>query len=118
MSKMKKLEELGISPAPWELWNVSGMFNKLVNLRDNYEVAKAQDGSEVHFCSLLKDKAANLANARIIAAAPELYECLREEFEKICTNDGKCTDCQFVGQCRVKKWRTALAKASGEGDVK
>lgn len=125
MSKMKKIEELGISPAPWELWNVSGVFNKLVNLRDNYEVAKAQDGSEVHFCSLLKDKAANLANARLIAAAPELYDA-GQKTEAVLTGLFKLDEfaallksgaADALIACR-DELRKALAKASGEGYVK
>lgn len=113
---MKTIAELGISPAPWELWNVSGVFNKLVNLKDNYEVAKAQDGTEVHFCSLLKDKAANLANARLIAAAPDMYEALNGLLEIVC-DDCKCKRCGTDGKCfgcpRVVSARKALEKAGG-----
>lgn len=105
MSKMKKLEELGISPAPWEVDNTwTGEIICLLKNGIEYQVATPYIHSDEE----------TDANAHMLAAAPELYECLREEFEKVCTNDGKCTDCQFVSQCRVKKWRTALAKASGE----
>lgn len=100
MSKMKKLEELGISPAPWGIENTPNILHPDI-------ISSVKTDIVCIGCR-------NYANASLISAAPELYECLREEFEKVCTNDGKCTECQFVGQCRVKKLRTALAKASGE----
>ena len=114
---MKKLEELGISPAPWELWNVSCVFNKLVNLSDSYEVARAQDGTDVHLCGLKKNVEVNLANARLIAAAPELYESLREAVEYHCQDRCPAHGCGCNKDCLFYKWREALTKASGESEV-
>lgn len=108
MSKMKKLEELGIGPAPWRCI----CYNYKTNDKYNYLGEVRFADNRLLCCDI------NQPDAKLAAAAPELYECLREEFEKVCTNDGKCTDCQFVGQCRVKEWRTALAKASGEDNGK
>lgn len=111
---MKRLEELGISPAPWELYNVSGAFTKLVYLKDNYEVIRAQDGSEVHFCLHLKDKATSLANARLIAAAPKLYEALQSLVEYI---DRECVPCGENACELMMLAHKALAEAAGESEV-
>lgn len=109
MSKMKKLEELGVSPAPW-----TKVFDEYGDEESKYQVAVSDERFPIGAVTLIGNYCEE--DACLIAAAPELYECLREEFEKVCINDGKCTDCPFVSQCRVKKWRTALAKASGEGE--
>lgn len=60
---MKKLEELGISPSPWTIWNSN---EKRIKDRRGYAVA-----------DLDYENTEDLQNARLIAAAPDLYEaCL------------------------------------------
>lgn len=110
---MKRLEELGISPAPWRVsdaqhyW-VDDTNGKMVcdglTFRGNDENADAEER----------------ANARLIAAAPELYECLREAVLEMCHEclscggypSYKCKDPN--DRCFLAKWRAALAEAAGE----
>ena len=107
---MKTLEQLGISPAPWSAKNLLGyrVFN-----HERFELCDS-------------DSVFSLADARLIAAAPELYEALYEAVKE------KCTECHEINDyesdigiewkmckgCPVKKWRAALAKASGESEVR
>lgn len=102
---MKKLEELGISPAPWEVipYTLCG------------DICFAN--GETMF---MRDKGIEpprIADARFIAAAPDLYNALREAINSYCegcndfvNGDQRCDPCE----CPARKWRAVLAKASGE----
>ena len=65
---MKRLDELGVSPAPWKAYTNE-------DFDSNDEVRDEND--ELILCD------APHANARLIAAAPELYEALRLVLETI-----------------------------------
>lgn len=98
---MKKLEELGISPTPWQMKFVMG--NRVF------------DGEGIEICD--SDCVYSKSNARIIAAAPKMYEALHGLLEIVCDycksryngTDGKCFECP-----RVSKARSALAEAAGQ----
>lgn len=108
---MKKLSELGVSPAPWRFTDdgigecdirCSG-----VSYGDEYE------GEDI-IASMIQKK-----DAPMFAAAPDMYEALRGLLEIICDDckspykvDGKCVKCP-----RVAAAEAALAKASGESEV-
>lgn len=105
---MKKIEELGISPAPWKVGHhyekTTGTPYSNINAATGYYVA---DG--------ISD-----ADKRLIAAAPELYEALIGLLEIVCQDckssyeiDHKCVKCP-----RVIAAEKALAKAAGESEVK
>lgn len=102
---MKKIEELAVSRAPWK---VSPNNDILVTTKEGYRVAigccERYDGGT--------------GNARLIAAAPELYKCLHEAVIEMCHGHACCGEeyeCNGVDyDCLVKRWRAALAKASGE----
>ena len=109
---MKKLDGLGISPAPWKHTPADEYTHAGIDdangggVGETYQVAR-------------KDYTAETANARLIAAAPELYKelydacvakCLR------CAVGNMETETHFCGNAcpTVKRWRSLLAKAAGE----
>ena len=112
---MKRLDELGVSPAPWKVG-------------EDYDYCFVFDGKEDRaICAIQwagtrdenghSEDSAKRANARLIAAAPDLYECLREAVISRC--GGRCAwsngwECQFLDEmCEVQRWRKALEKAGG-----
>ena len=128
---MKKLEELGISPTPW--WvsdDADGAVNNAVLCLDPTHWDKLFDWDVVKSTMIdgkydyddprhEQEHKKFLANARLIAAAPELYECLRDAVIETCHNFECCGDAPNFecnepdGRCFVQRWRAALAKAEG-----
>lgn len=75
---MKTLEQLGVSPAPWNQGErVPFCENNVVRCK-----YRRGDGSEhdriVATCNATFSEEQACIDARLISAAPELYECLRE----------------------------------------
>lgn len=97
---MKTVEQLGISPAPWKA--VQGV-SLWVESSDGICVADDID---------MIDDETGEANARLIAAAPELYEALRE-----IVADNKCglmcSLCGAADKCKIRRAVAALEKAGG-----
>lgn len=96
---MKRLDELGVSPAPWKssvgidvcrpcICDANGRFMLEYTDMENRD-----------------------ANARLIAAAPDLYEALREAVEESCIRCG-CQEPEVCANCHVVLWRKALEKAA------
>lgn len=109
-TRMKKLEELGASPAPWEQDDESALPEVICHLQSGirYQVAVPYIHSDEE----------TDANTRLICAAPALFECLREAIVRDCINhDGDCLHCMNNTTCQIVKWRNAIARASGEGEV-
>lgn len=129
---MKKLEELGISPYPW--WvsdDANGAVNNAVLCPDpthfdklfDYDVVKSSmiDGKYDYDDPRHEQEHKKfLANAHLIAAAPELYESLHEIIGDMCNHcdlrdvcqegeDGMSSPCNMVHRAKA-----ALAKAAGE----
>lgn len=117
---MKTLEQLGISPAPWKLIPYGERTNSKVATNGDVEFANGES-------AFMKDGGAKLleiANARLIAAAPELYEALRmyqEAFEEI-RKSAWFIDANFHEIMNLNNVMTAaeaaLAKAAGEREAK
>ena len=107
---MKNLEELGISPAPWKVVPYGESTNSKVATHGDVEFANGES-------AFMKDGGVNLqkiADTRLVAAAPELYECLREAVIGMCHDcdnyeDDGCVN--TAGACYVQRWRKALAEA-------
>ena len=98
---MKTLEELGVSPAPWneKLWATSDDYG--------HEIL---DYNHKSICDMrLLQGETRIPNARLIAAAPELYAALFEMVEMY--RDGGSYDYE---QEVIKMAKAALAKAGGE----
>lgn len=100
-AKMKALKELGVSPAPWNA--VRSTVSLRVDSADGICVADDID---------MIDDETGEANARLIAAAPELYEALRE-----IVADNKCglmcSLCGAADKCKIRRAVAALEKAGG-----
>ena len=109
---MKSIEELGISPLPWKVrTEPHGSF-----------VTDANGSQSVAFCceeSVCSGgkvtHTPRKRNARLVSAAPELYECLREAVLLKCSGCASDAEeeCLWQGECFAKKWRAALEKAGG-----
>ena len=66
---MKSIEELGISPYPWEAVRWRGS--------DERMYCSVKDSSGGAVCDCLRSSNRIESDARLMAAAPELYEALR-----------------------------------------
>lgn len=95
---MKTIDELKISPWPWSL--------ESYETTDTHYVIDFIDQKVVRFCK----KRSGKKNARLIAAAPEMYQCLTEAVVMQC-HDCKGGDCY---NCEIRRWKDTLAKAEGE----
>ena len=103
MNTIPKIEELDISPAPWTV-------NELGS-------AVISESAEDIVCPICADDKGR-RDANLIAAAPELFDCLREAVVEMCYRcDDYCADncgCnEKPGKCFVQRWRAALTKAAG-----
>ena len=98
---MKTLEQLRISPVPW-----TNMIKSKIHFETN-SVLDANNGG-----ILTGGYYESLNDARLIAAAPELYAALFEMVEM--HRDGGSYDYE---QEVIKKAKAALAKAAGESEV-
>ena len=102
---MKTLKELGISPAPWDC-----VITESTSWVEDYHDISIADTRLTEVPNLEISR----ADARLIAAAPELYEALRLWVEEL------CEDCQAEigktcdGKCEaVRRAVAALEKAGG-----
>ena len=101
---MKALEQLGISPTPW---------SNTVETEKPFEINSVWDAR--NGCILSGGYSESLNDARLIAAAPDLYEALYDVVDY-------CESTHLVPSERfgkvLAKVKAALAKAAGESEVK
>ena len=109
---MKTIEQLGISPTPW---------SNTVEIKKPFEINSVRDARNGGI--LTGGYTESLNDARLIAAAPELYEALRmyqEAFSEI-RKSAWFLDANFHEIMSLNKVMTAadtaLAKAAGESEV-
>lgn len=105
---MKKLEELGISPAPWMVLTVNGSLHSV-------EASPCFIGDLMHIATVCNMRKARPSDARLIAAAPELYEALEDcLFQLDAWVHGGRFAITESDLNAIAKAENALAKASGE----
>ena len=103
---MKKLEQLGISPAPWRHTPADEYTHAGIDdangrgVGETYEIAG-------------KDETAETANARLIAAAPKLYEACYEMLRYYYEQNTNTT----VFNTALELMKQAVAEAAGESEV-
>lgn len=100
---MKKIEELGISPAPWNVKKE----------RSGYYIANAEDTGVASLVRYYSNLECIEADARLIAAAPELYKWLAYSVEHYKCETRTCSNCPN-GKCWIVDASAALAKAEGK----
>ena len=100
---MKTIEQLNISPTPW---------TNTINTEKPFEINSVWDAR--NGCILSGGYSKSLDDARLIAAAPDLYEALYDVV-------AYCESTHLVPSERFGKVlarvKAALAKASGESEV-
>lgn len=102
---MKRIDDLGISPRPWS--SECGI--------SAYRVRSSDNECVTVICSRHARR-----DSRLISAAPELYDALREAVIGMCHDCPNCSGYPNYGckdkacECFPAKWREALAKAAGE----
>lgn len=104
---MKTIEQLGISPAPW---------TNIINSKRPFESTSVWDARNGGI--LTGGYAEALNDARLIAAAPELYKALFEDvtfYCEHCLDTHNATECpqKNGGDCKILEWRKLLEKAGG-----
>ena len=99
---MKTIEELGISPWPWKLFG-----EHMVCYKNGMCVCN--DEGDFH----------TVSDARLTAAAPDLYKCLYDAIIVICRMCPHCSvhqgyECnEPKRKCCANVWRKVLADAAG-----
>ena len=103
---MKTLEQLGISPAPWKHTPADEYTHAGIDdangrgVGETYEIAG-------------KDETAETANARLIAAAPKLYEACYEMLRYYYEQNTNTT----VFNTALELMKQAVAEAAGESEM-
>ena len=113
---MRKLSELQISPTPWKVGDAMPYHEEHVVYTQNH---RYDDGSRhdkvIATCNhYFRER---IADARLIAAAPELYDMLQSLVEYI---DRECIPCGETACELLAAAHNVLSKAAGEevGDGK
>ncbi len=101
------MPEPKFTPGPWE--------TGIVDRENNFWEIEGPNGEHIaqcHFCGGNLSET-EFANARLIAAAPEMYELLQETFGDECDDD--CgSACDIAEECEVRRARILIAQINGE----
>ena len=114
----------GHTPGPWEVLPESDSHEGPLNIVSEYEEKGGRASANwIAECDLQSDEAQNRANARLIAAAPDLLDALKAlvdwqgvEHEAVPVPDSGAEDCPGDDTCRcaiVAQVNAAIAKAEG-----
>ena len=124
---MKTIKELSISPAPWGFGRPSKTHDAWIYCDDRPRGgAKKCNMFFVHYpyVGMMDEKCVRreqTANARFIAAMPELYDAVQRYIEADDEMEHSATvsdDLILRRKTAFRDMRIALAKAAGEGGVK
>ena len=103
---MKKLEQLGISPSPWKHTPADEYTHAGIDDANGHGVGETYEIAG-------KDETAETANARLIAAAPKLYEACYEMLRYYYEQNKNTT----VFNTALELMKQAVAEAAGESEV-
>lgn len=102
---MKTIEELGISPTPWKAVRWGGS--------DERMFCSVEDSSGGAVCDCLRNSNRIESDARLIAAAPELYEALAAMLS--CAEKEAPFTTESGMSIAMDMARKAIKKAGGKG---
>lgn len=94
----------GFTPGPWSVYGSA--YPGVIVDKSGEQVAAALSDA-------VQSEAERHANARLIAAAPELYEALTQAeiaVQELCNDQNPANECWNI----LRSIRTALSKANGE----
>ena len=101
------------TPGPWEVTRFGAIKSASPNTQVEYARGIGQPQIALVFVDDSRPEGERDANARVIAAAPDLLASLKEMLDK---GEG-CAACGFGAPgcgCRYERARAAIAKAEGE----
>lgn len=115
---MKTIEELGISPAPWKQGEWVPFREDNVVRCEYIRKNGTKSTRIVASCNAAFSFEQARIDARLIAAAPELYKAMFEQvtfYCEHCLDTNNVTECpDKSGVCKVMEWRKLLEKAGGK----
>lgn len=106
---MKQLSELDISPTPWRIIPYAESTESKIPIFGEIESSGE---------NIFSEGLARYADARIMKAAPKMYELIYDAMGTCKTCSRECSDCPNHNAIWIQRARDILAEAAGESEVK